>query len=82
MIFIVRSSIVSVGKEAAIDDLVSMTTDKAGSLRYESKKTALFNQLLNLKEISKRMANVAKELRVYHGIMLDSASTARQKKLR
>ena len=67
-------------KEAAIDDLMLMTTNEAANLRYKSKTTVLFNQSLHLKDISKRMIDVAKELKVHHGIMSDSASTARQKK--
>ena len=68
-------------EEAAIDDLMLMTTDKAANLRYKSKTTVLFDQPLHLKEISKRMTDVAEELKVHHGIMSDSTSTARQKKL-
>ena len=77
-----RSFIASASEEAAIDDLMLMPTDEATNLRYELKTNVLFNQLLRLKEMSKRMIDVAKELKVYHGIMSDSAPTASQKKLR
>jgi hypothetical protein len=38
---IVRSSTASTSEEAAIDALMSMTTDEAANLRYESKKHTL-----------------------------------------
>ena len=63
--------------EAAIDALMSMTTNEATNLRYESKKTILFKHSIRLKEMSKRMTDVAKELKIHHGIMSDSESSAR-----
>ena len=64
-------------EEAAINNLIPMTTNEAISLRYKLKKTVLFNQSLCLKEMSKRMKDVTKELRVHHSIMSDRASTVR-----
>ena len=79
---IVRNSTSSTSEEAAIDALMSMTTDQAANLRYESKKTILFKHSIRLKEMSKRMTDVAKELKVHHGIMSDSNSSVREKKHR
>ena len=76
---IVWISMTSANEEAAIDNQMSMTTDEAVSLRYKLKTTVLFNQSLCLKEMSKRMTDMAKELRVHHGIMSDITSTTRQK---